>query len=293
MEEVEKLIKEGKYKDALNLVKGQEDSPIKFYYLALIYFKSGKLKEALRFAEKAKRTGSEPRFSTLYAYILYSLGYERQDVELLEKALKEMQKALMTNKQLENDYEFLYYMANTLYELEKYNEALDAVNKALAIKEDESLHKLKGDILFKLGKYEDAIKEYEKSIEKDENLYAIGFTYYKMGEYKKALEYLDKAIAINPENPYYYETKAEVLLELEKKDEAMKEINKALEIDPENPYLVSIEVEILSHLDQKKALKIAQDYIKYFEEYRDIFCEDIKDKKVKDDVKKEIEILCP
>ena len=107
MEEVEKLIKEGKYKDALNLVKGQKDSPIKFYYLALIYFKSGNLKEALRFAEKAKRTGNEPRFSTLYSYILYSLGYEQQDVELLERALKEMQKALQTNKQLEYDPEFL------------------------------------------------------------------------------------------------------------------------------------------------------------------------------------------
>jgi tetratricopeptide (TPR) repeat protein len=184
------------------------------------------------------------------------------------------------------------YMANTLYELEKYKEALDAINKAILIKEDESMRKLKGDILFKLGKYKDAIKEYEKGIEKDENLYAIGFTYYKMGEHKKALEYLDKAITINPGNPYYYETKAEILLELEKKEEAMREISKALEIDPDNPYLISTEVEILSHLDQEKALKIAQEFIKDFEEYRDIFCEDIKEKKIKDKVKEEVEILC-
>lgn len=292
MEEVEKLIKEGKYKDALNLVMGQKDSPLKFYYLALIYFKSGNLKEALRFAEKAKRTGNEPRFSTLYGYILYSLGYEQQDVELLERALKEMQKALQTNKQLEYDPEFLYYLANTLYELERYKEALDAINKAIIIKEDESMRKLKGDILFKLGKYEDAIKEYEKGIEKDENLYAIGFTYYKMGEHKKALEYLDKAITINPDNPYYYETKAEILLELEKKEEAIREISKALEIDPDNPYLISTQVEILSHLDQEKALKIAQEFVMDFEEYRDIFCEEIKEKKIKDKVKEEVEILC-
>ncbi|MFP3234080.1 MAG: hypothetical protein RXR08_10475 [Sulfolobaceae archaeon] len=66
----------------------------------------------------------------------------------------------------------------------------------------------------------------------------------------------------------------------------------ALEIDPDNPYLISTEVEILSHLDQEKALKIAQEFIKDFEEYRDIFCEDIKEKKIKDKVKEEVEILC-
>jgi hypothetical protein len=32
-------------------------------------------------------------------------------------------------------------------------------------------------------------------------------------------------------------------------------------------------------LDQEKALKIAQEFIKDFEEYRGIFCEDIKEKK--------------
>ena len=35
-------------------------------------------------------------------------------------------------------------MANTLYELEKYKEALDAINKAIIIKEDELMRKLKG-----------------------------------------------------------------------------------------------------------------------------------------------------
>ena len=292
MEEVEKLINEGKYKDAVKLLKGQSDSPEKFYYLALAYFKSGKLREALRNIVKAVRMKSDPKFLALNAYILYTLGYESGDDKMIEKALNVMEKALEADKKLEEDVEFLTYKANVLYELGKFDEALKVVDKAITIKDDLKLHKLRGDILFNLGKFDEAIKEYEKDLNNDENLYALGFTYFKMREYEKALEYLDKAISLKPDNPYYYETRAEVLLSMGKKDEAMQEIQKALELDPDNPYLVSTEVEILSHIDPDKAYKAFKEFFDVYEEFRELICEDIAEKSLDEKVRKKIDKLC-
>jgi Flp pilus assembly protein TadD len=45
------------------------------------------------------------------------------------------------------------------------------------------------------------------------------------------LEYLDKALMINPNNAYAHSNKALILTKQEKNEEALVEINKALEIE--------------------------------------------------------------
>ncbi|BCU70200.1 tetratricopeptide repeat protein [Stygiolobus caldivivus] len=292
MEEVEELIKEGKITEALKLLKGLKDSPEKFYYICLAEFKRGKLREALTNCEKALKEKQEPRTLVLHAYILYTLGYEEGIEDYISKSLKEMDKALLQDRRLEDDVEFLTYKANALYELGKYGDALNVIDKAISLSKDMRLHKLRGDILFKMGKYEEAIGEYQSDLQNDENLYALGFTYYTIGDYGKALEFLDKALEINPENPYYYETKSQVLLSMGKTKEAFEEIKKALQIDPDNPYLVSTEIEILSSLDKGNAIKVLSEYLKDLEEFGDVLCEDLEEKRIEQDFKDELLQLC-
>ncbi|MCF8219251.1 MAG: tetratricopeptide repeat protein [Bacteroidales bacterium] len=61
----------------------------------------------------------------------------------------------------------------------------------------------KANIFSQLQQYDNAIKEYKKlSIEDDaEEIYSnIAFEYENMGQYKQAIQYLKKVLAINPEN---------------------------------------------------------------------------------------------
>ena len=122
----------------------------------------------------------------------------------------------------------------------KAEECLRLLNVAEKIEEKNSeIYMIKGSALMMLGYTQKAIKAYEKSIrysyeETDDLLYNISVTLGQAGETDKAIEFLEKAFLINPENEfvlyelgYYYDKKQEF-------DKSINYYNKYLDLDPFN-----------------------------------------------------------
>lgn len=102
----------------------------------------------------------------------------------------------------------------------------------------------KGDGLYSLKRYDEAVECYIKTIELDPKATEteawndldslIGDTLFKKGMYDKMIEYCDKLLKLDPGKAMIWCDKAEALRGLEQDDEATKCYEKAVHLDPEN-----------------------------------------------------------
>ncbi|GEM_PF-3867506 len=118
-----------------------------------------------------------------------------------------------------------FILENMLY---KYNEALTAYEKAFELEpENTSLKENIAILLDKSGRHEEAIKEYDKLIELENDLspYSAAFLHKQkgvalisLGKYEEAIKEFDKALEIDPEYKEIYINKKEALTFLEDKE---------------------------------------------------------------------------
>jgi tetratricopeptide (TPR) repeat protein/predicted amidohydrolase len=126
----------------------------------------------------------------------------------------------------------------TLRDLGKYDEALKFFERAVELKPDyEEAWYDKGWILGKLGKYEEALKCYDKVIELrpdcEDAWYNKGVTLGKLGKYEEALKCYDKAVELRPDDEEVWLNKGWILGELGKYEEELKCYDKAVELKPD------------------------------------------------------------
>ena len=173
------------------------------YYQGCVYYKQGKLEEAIAAYEKAIEL--DPK----YAIPHYNLGivYEKQGK--LEEAIAAYQKAI----ELDPKYAYPHNGLGNVYDDQgKLEEAIAAYQKALRLPEQSgtpaSAHTLAwnnlGNVYKAQGKLEEAIAAYEKAIEiKPDYDYAydrLGWTYLLQNELTKAEEHFNKALEIDPKS---------------------------------------------------------------------------------------------
>lgn len=116
------------------------------------------------------------------------------------------------NKSLEikNDWEIPYfYRAVAYHAMEKFDDAMLDYSKALSLNEKMTdAYYNRAKIILSRKDIENpdvqkAVDDLEKALELDEKfldaLYAMAAAHKKLGNYKKALEYLDKLIEIEPD----------------------------------------------------------------------------------------------
>lgn len=166
------------------------------------------------------------------------------------------------------DYSSAYSFRAEAYGLQgKWKESIDDIIKALGIDGDQKafllLHdipaehsllaksKLKskmlsapndrywpyclGSFLEHNGEYEEAISYYLKGndIDADPTFFNnIARCYKKMGDFDHALEMIDKAIAMDPNDADYMDLKASILMRSGKNEECIAELDKIIELDP-------------------------------------------------------------
>lgn len=163
----------------------------------------------------------------------------------------------------------LYYLANTLNEMaainvtkHDYSEAEQNLGKALAIfrelsdayptlvREDVAmtLHSL-GLLHHFLNKYNEAEREYAEATEiyKDlsvenskkylprvaKSLNELAYVCFDLGKTEESLKTIEDAISADADNPEYYDSKGELLLDMGKVDQALAMWNKVLMLDPD------------------------------------------------------------
>jgi len=96
----------------------------------------------------------------------------------------------------------------------------------------------KGDALYELGRYGEALKCYDKAIEINPNNTTAwnnkGFVLDELVRYEEALKCYDKAIEINPNNTAAWTNKGAALYKLGRKSEAQRCYDKAKETKKKN-----------------------------------------------------------
>ncbi|MBF2066846.1 MAG: tetratricopeptide repeat protein [Calothrix sp. C42_A2020_038] len=129
----------------------------------------------------------------------------------------------------------LYKQANTLYELQRYKDALNTYQKAVEIRDDyaEAWYG-KGKVLHELRRYQDALLAYDKAIQISPNSKDAwrgrGFTLDKLRRPSEALASYEKALIIQPNDFEVWNAKGKSLENLKRYDDALAAFDKAVEL---------------------------------------------------------------
>ena len=108
----------------------------------------------------------------------------------------------------QENYKILMHKGNKNFDQKNYDEASQLYSEASQQKaKDFGSHYNLGNAFYRKEMYEDAISQYEKSLEyaKNENqrvsaLYNMGNAYFQQGNSKKAVDFYKKALKLDPDN---------------------------------------------------------------------------------------------
>lgn len=129
----------------------------------------------------------------------------------------------------------LYKKANTFYELQRYQDALSAFEKAVKIRPDYAeAWNGQGSTLSKLKEYKAALTAYDRAIQIQpdylEAWIGRGFVLKNLQRYQEAIASFDKALQLDNNSPQVWTTKGEVLSSLKRYDEAISAYEQAINL---------------------------------------------------------------
>ena len=127
------------------------------------------------------------------------------------------------------------------------------------------------DIHYRYELIRQKINGYTKSLDeleiiygdyKDDKDYALAISYAREGYIDNSIKHMNQLIKSFDKNPYFYETKGEILLSFGYSDEAFKFFNKSLNMNKNNDYLRIRIIEILFNKmqNQENAIEILDEY---------------------------------
>jgi tetratricopeptide (TPR) repeat protein len=161
----------------------------------------------------------------------------------------------------------------TLQEQGKFQEAVQAFNKALALKPDYAdAYSNRGNALSDLGQLQEAVQSYEMAVEfKPDYAEAysnLGNAYHKLGWLEDAVESCEKAIVLKPDYADAYNNRGNALRDLGQLQAALESYEKALVLSPDHAEAYSNRGNVLGDLGQlqealesyEKAIALKPDY---------------------------------
>lgn len=167
----------------------------------------------------------------------------------------------------------LYKQANTLYELQRYQDALARYEKAVNIRPEYALAwDGQAKTLYELKEYKEALAAYDKAIQLEPDYLPAwsgrGFTLNKLQRYQEAIASFNKALQLENQDPEVWNAKGEALTKLNEYDQALKSYDKAIEFNKEYYeawYNKALLLQNLKRYDEAmtaydKVLELKQDY---------------------------------
>ena len=168
------------------------------FKMGYCWFQKGNIDKAQSLFSQVVGSESKYRNSSLYYYA--HIQYMKGEYEL----------ALRNFKELENDRKFAKiapsYIARIYYYLGREDELLELAPRLLNDKDAfrrNEVHQMVGEVYFNRGEYTKALEQYravDEAVKREQtqgctpqdNDYQVGYCHYKMGDYRKAVEYLSK-----------------------------------------------------------------------------------------------------
>ena len=229
------------------------------YEKARLMLAMGRKDEALEFAEIAIANDPENKwYKVLYAGIAKANDNYKEYVKIYEELVEEYPANL----------EFLQELAFAYYFTGDYKKSIDAFNDIEVIMGmNEGISSQKVDLYDRLGKPEEAIKEYEKLIEYDPSqirYYALLAEYStKNQNNEKAIWAYCKIVELNPDDPYVHISLADFYKKEGKLDKSFEELklgmaNKELELSSKINILISYYSGELNAEHKKQALELSE-----------------------------------
>lgn len=213
----------------------------RYYYIkSFVYNSAGKSKNEMALSEINKALKINPNYSK--AVGLKALIYSEDGST--SEALVLFDKAIMLDPKNPENYNFKGLCLRTA---ERYEEAAKCFAKATEVDPNFSIAwDNLGDIyLNNLGKTEEAIKYFNMAIEKNPlNTHAfnsLAKAYWEMRNSDEALKVCERAIQVEMDYPYVYDTKGQILVGLKKYDEALEAYQLANKYYPENKTFITHE----------------------------------------------------
>jgi len=170
-----------------------------------------------------------------YAEAYYRSGWAHNELGAYDNAIEKLKKAI----ELKKDYAFAFQEMGYAYKKKaNYTEALNYFNKAIVAKPDyATAYKQLGDVYMKLNRDNEGVTAYEKAYnlnnQNEAACYELGYWYNENGKYEQALEWLNRASAIEPSVDAYNEI-GFAKYKLLKNDESIAAYKNALLINPAN-----------------------------------------------------------
>ena len=136
----------------------------------------------------------------------------------------------------------LYHQANTLLQLQRYQEALTIYEKAGDIKPDyPQAWYGQGQALFQLKKYEQALMVYDQAIQLQPDYLEAwnnrGLVLVNLKRYSEALATFDKALELKNDAPQVWQAKGDVFIKINNYNNAVKAYEQAINLQPDNSEL--------------------------------------------------------
>ena len=218
------------YQRALKLAPNRVQN---YILVAKILTKQRNWQAAMTYYQKA--IALQPNNAEMYA----GLGEVQINLQRYEDAVKTLQQAIGHNPQSWRTYHLL---GNALSQQKLWQKAIGAYEKAILFNSDSDsqTHYDLGMAHYKLEQYFKAIEALNKSIELNAN---SSWSYYHLGsalcmqeQWSEAAEALAKSIELNPDFDWAYHKLGNAKVELQDWDGAVNAYKKALEITPNLPH---------------------------------------------------------
>ena len=161
---------------------------------------------------------------------------------------------------------YYYNRGDTFFDLGKFEEAIQNYDKAIEL--DSNVNSIyyynRGNAYFSLGKFENAIQDYNKAIDLNPNddlsYNNRGNAYFSLGKFEDAIQDYNKAIDLNPNDASYYNNRGTTFANLEKYEDAIQDYNKTIDLNPNDNSAYFNRGTAFSYLNEYE--KAIQDYNK-------------------------------
>lgn len=225
---------EGKTERSPTRIADVTTSSLEAYYYFLRgkeYYSDQYWKEARNYFEKA--LGQDSSFALAYLYLAVSSTWlqERNAANEAYKKAKYFSSRATEKERLLIDGRYALYVENNLEEAFRIFKRM-----AENYPQEKEAHLGLADIYSSKKLFNLAIEEYDKILELNphdgETLRFIAFSYYLLGNYEKAIEYLKKVVSIFPRDFLARLMMGRFYFEMRKLDESLEKYKEAFEIDP-------------------------------------------------------------
>ncbi|MGA7683453.1 MAG: tetratricopeptide repeat protein [Terriglobales bacterium] len=206
-----------------------------------------KLSRDLKLGEHSGLPGAPGSNSTAYDSYLRGLGYleDYKVQDNLESAIAEFKRAVAVDENYAPAYAAMGSAYNSGYEWK--NRSSDWIEKARAQCERALAitpqlaegHTCLGNVFVSTGRYEEAVREFQRSLELDHNsdqtLRSLANAYQKLGNASAAEEAYRKAVSLRPNYWGVYSAFGTFYFDQARFDDAVSMFKRAIELAPQNP----------------------------------------------------------